>query len=208
MKLPTRRRLVLFAGVTAIAIAALAVSPPGRGVLFHVSPIRWTGEAPRLAALLKLTPGMAVADIGAGGGAMALEIAATIGPAGRIFVTERTPEQRARLAERATAHPHTVVIEALDDQTNLPDACCDAIYLRFVWHHLGNPEVYARSLARALKPGGRLAIIDFSPGAFFHLDADHGVSADEVTRVMTSAGFTVEHRDDRWGRAFAVGFKR
>ena len=191
-----RRRLVQFTGVAAVAVAALALSPPGRDVLFHLSPIKWTGEAPRLADLLKLTPGMpgkVVADIGAGDGAMALEIAATLGPSGRMFITERTAEQRARLLDRTRALPDAVVIEALDDRPNLPDACCDAIYMRFGWHHLNNPEAYARSLVQALRRGTARDHY-FSPGAFFKWKRPWR----QRTRIaVRRPPVRVERRDDR-----------
>lgn len=206
MRTRVRRRLTVSAALIALALAALAVSPFGRGIIFHLSPVTWTGEPGRLAALLHLTPGMAVADIGAGDGAMALEVAKVVGPTGRLFVTERRADQRLRLAQRLSHIPNASIAVALDDRPNLPDACCDAIYLRMVWHHLGNRPDYARSLVRALRPGGRLVVIDFSPAAFFHLEPDHGVSVDVVIADLTAAGFSVEHRDDRWGRAFAISF--
>lgn len=95
MRLPNRRRVALFTGGLALAALAFALSPFGRGVFFHLAPLDWTGEASRLARMLNLTPGRVVADIGAGRGDMAIEISGMVGPAGRVFVTERTAEQRA-----------------------------------------------------------------------------------------------------------------
>jgi SAM-dependent methyltransferase len=47
--------------------------------------------------------------------------------------------------------------------TNWPAGCCDAILLRNVFHYLTEPAAMIRSLAASLKPGGRLAIVDFPP---------------------------------------------
>jgi SAM-dependent methyltransferase len=45
----------------------------------------------------------------------------------------------------------------------LPDSCCDAMFMRDVYHHVTAPEAFNRSLFASLKPGGRLAILDFRP---------------------------------------------
>jgi SAM-dependent methyltransferase len=187
----------------------LAATPLGRDVLFHAVPIRWTGEAERLAAALRLAPGGAFADIGAGDGALAVELARHVGSGGRAFATERTSEQRQRIAKRATrAGVALTVIEAADGATNLPDACCDAITMRMVLHHVGEPEPFARDLRRSVRRGGRVGIIDFAPGALPHLADDHGVGADRVIEAFTAAGFVVEASVDRWGgRTFLIVFR-
>lgn len=183
--------------------------PLGRDVLFHALPIRWTGEAERLAAALNLSPGHTVADIGAGEGALVVELARHVGARGRAFASERTPEQRQRIAERASRSGVAVsVIDAADRATNLPDACCHAVTMRMVLHHVGEPEIFARDLRRSLRSGGRVGIVDFAPGALPHLADDHGVGPDRVIDAFTAAGFAVEARDDRWGgRTFLIVFR-
>jgi hypothetical protein len=59
------------------------------------------------------------------------------------------------------------VIEGAAASANLPAACCDAIFLRHVYHHLGDYGAFNKSLQSALKPGGRLAIIDFEEPDYF-----------------------------------------
>ena len=63
----------------------------------------------------------------------------------------------------ATNLTNVTVLEGAARSTNLPDACCDAIFMRDVYHHLTSPADINRSLLAALKPGGRLAVIDFEP---------------------------------------------
>jgi SAM-dependent methyltransferase len=58
---------------------------------------------------------------------------------------------------------NVVVLEGAESSTNLPSACCDAIFLRDAYHHLTRPQEFDASLLAALKPGGRLAIMDFPP---------------------------------------------
>jgi len=195
------KRIVLAsAAVVAGGATLFAVTPLGRDLLFHAVPMRWTGEAARLAVALKVGAGNAIADIGAGSGALAVELAAIVGPAGRMFATERLPEQRQRISDRAaSAGAAITVVEAADTATGLPDACCDAITMRMVMHHIGDPAAFARDLRRSIRPGGRVGVIDFAAGALPHLAHDHGVSPEQVAAHFTAAGFRVEQRQSNWG---------
>jgi SAM-dependent methyltransferase len=81
--------------------------------------------------------------------------------------------------------------------THLPDACCDAIFLRDVYHHVGNTEAFNRSLRGSLKSAGRLAIIDFAPEPGSALPAGvptnrggHGILPELVVQEVTQVGFT------------------
>jgi ubiquinone/menaquinone biosynthesis C-methylase UbiE len=189
--------------VVAVALggaAVFAATPLGRDLTFHVLPLRWTGEAGRLAAVLRIGPGSAVADVGAGSGALIVELSRIAGSNGRAFASERTASQRAAIASRARgAGVAVTIVEAADDGTSLPDACCDAITMRMVMHHIADPPAFARDVRRALRPGGRVGIIDFAPGALPHLAADHGVSAAQVIAQFGTAGFEVADRNDHWG---------
>jgi SAM-dependent methyltransferase len=206
----TLRKLALTgAAIVLGGTAVFAVTPLGRDLLFHVLPVNWTGEATRLGAALGIRPGSAIADIGAGNGALIVELAKLVGPEGAAFATERTPEQRQRITDRATsAGVRVSVVEAADRSTHLPDGCCDAITMRMVMHHIADPETFARDLRRSLRRGGRVGILDFAPGAMPHLTSDHGSDPAGVVAAFTSAGFSVQSRDDRWGgRTFLIVFR-
>jgi ubiquinone/menaquinone biosynthesis C-methylase UbiE len=193
-----RRRLVaLVAGVVLVAVLVLAWPT----LAFHLLPPAWTGEATRLVAVLELAPGSTVADFGAGDGTMAVEVARAVGSRGIVYATELGEEQRSEISDAARDAGLTQVrvIAALDRATGLPDGCCDAVYLRTVLHHIDDQRAYASELRRALKPAGRLAIIDFGPGALFHLAGDHGVTPEQAIAAMTGAGFRLERRVDDWG---------
>jgi ubiquinone/menaquinone biosynthesis C-methylase UbiE len=189
------------AGIVALVlwIAAIVVWP----LLFHAVPIAWTGEAARLTRLLAVSKGSVVADIGAGGGGMAAEMARSVGPSGRVYASELSDDARKRIAARALRlgpeHAPMEVVAAQADGTNLPPACCDAIYLRNVFHHIDDADTFAAAIVEALRPAARVAIIDFPPGALpFHGD-DHGVGQAAVVKSFEKAGVTLEQRIDRWG---------
>ena len=122
-------------------------------------------EVPELAKLLNLKPGMTVADVGAGFGAWTVRFAKLVGPDGRVFATDIGAAQLASLREYTAREGlrNVTVIEGAPDSTNLPEQCCDAILIRDAYHHLTQPAAILASMRAALKPGGRLAVIDFAP---------------------------------------------
>ena len=121
-------------------------------------------DSARLVEVLRIEPGNAVADIGAGSGGLAERMAQAVGREGRMYATEVNPQRLDDLRTLARgSDPNIVVVEGAPAQANLPDGCCDAIYMRHVYHHFGEPASMNASLYRALKPGGKLAVIDFRP---------------------------------------------
>jgi cyclopropane fatty-acyl-phospholipid synthase-like methyltransferase len=122
-------------------------------------------EVPRLVEVLQLEPGMTVADVGAGFGAWTMRFARWTGPQGRVFASDIGAAQLTALrgsVQRERLN-NVTVIEAGVNTTNLPPLCCDAILIRDAYHHFTSPDEIVRSLAASLKPGGRLAVIDFPP---------------------------------------------
>jgi ubiquinone/menaquinone biosynthesis C-methylase UbiE len=122
-------------------------------------------EVRRLVPLLRLEPGMSIADVGAGLGAWSVRFAHWTGTSGRVYATEIAEEPLAilRTVVAKGALSNVTVIRGAAGSTNLPDACCNAILMRNVFHYVTEPASMIRSLAASLKPGGRLAIVDFPP---------------------------------------------
>ena len=120
-------------------------------------------EVRRLASLLKLEPGMKIADVGAGLGAWAMRFAQWTGPSGHVYATELDEEMLALLPSVFARErlANVTVVKGAIASTNLPASCCDAILTRNVYHYLTDPGAMNRSFAAALKRGGRLAIVDF-----------------------------------------------
>jgi ubiquinone/menaquinone biosynthesis C-methylase UbiE len=136
---------------------------------------------------------MSVADVGAGFGAWTMRLSRWIGPAGRVYATDVGAQQLAALRDAATREKleNVTVIEGGPGATNLPAQCCDAILIRDAYHHFTQPDALVRSVAASLKPGGRLAIVDFPPRAKSEVPAGvpanrggHGVPPEVVEREV------------------------
>jgi precorrin-6B methylase 2 len=153
-------------------------------------------EVPQLAELLALKPGMTVADVGAGFGAWTTRLSRWIGPSGRVYATDIGAAQLAQLRQSVEKEKLTnvTVIEGAVGSTNLPAGCCDAILIRDAYHHLTEPDAIIRSFAAALKPGGRLAVVDFPPRPNSEVPAGvradrggHGVPPEIVVKEVGAA---------------------
>jgi len=149
-------------------------------------------EIGRLAELMGWKAGTVVADIGAGG---------------RVYATEIDAKKIAALKSEVAKRKlgNVMVVESKEADTNLPAGCCDAIFLRRVYHHLTKPVEFDAGLVRSLKSGGRLAIIDFPARA--GLDpvegvpsnrGGHGIPQKIVVEELTAAGLKVEKIVGDW----------
>jgi ubiquinone/menaquinone biosynthesis C-methylase UbiE len=175
-------------------------------------------DAARLTKALELTPGQTVADIGAGSGELTVALARVVGATGRLYATE-LEDDRIRAIRRAAVSArlkNVTVLEAHATRTNLEDHCCDALVLRLVYHHIKDPVSMNPSLYRSLKPGGRLAIIDFRPDSTESADPSrraegeqHGVTPSTVVRELRAAGFELVTVDEATGtRRYLVVMRR
>jgi ubiquinone/menaquinone biosynthesis C-methylase UbiE len=156
-------------------------------------------EVERLSELVAFRPGMTVADVGAGKGRMAALVARRLGAAGRLYATE-IEAGKVEAIRRAAAEDgsgNIIAVHSGPRSTGLSDGCCDVVYMRRVYHHFSDREAMLRGLHAAVRPGGRLAVIDLpSPRWLFFLR--HGIRADDLIRHLTSAGFVLERRVDGW----------
>ncbi len=212
-----RRRRRLVVGIF------LVVAAVGLGAFLFPTQRRTEQEAARIAEAVNLKPGWTVADVGAGDGRFTVELARRVGLHGRLLATEIEAKSLAEIqAAAASAGLRNVtVLEGGERETNLPEACCEAILLRDVYHHITQPAAINASLFRALRPGGTLVVIDFEPGELLTLIAGkvkgvpadrggHGIPRGLLIREMTAAGFhTVREIPDwSWPGGYCVVFRR
>jgi ubiquinone/menaquinone biosynthesis C-methylase UbiE len=134
------------------------------GAAWLERPEREAEEAPsRAIRALDIRPGQVVADIGAGSGYYAVRLAKAVGPTSRVYATDIQPEMLALIKRRidATPMPNIELVLGTPTDTRLPDGAIDLALMVDVYHELAEPQVFLRSVKRALKPGGRLVLIEF-----------------------------------------------
>jgi ubiquinone/menaquinone biosynthesis C-methylase UbiE len=164
-------------------------------------------EITRLAELTQWKAGTIVADVGAGDGTYSFVAAEKVGSSGRVYATEIDTKKLNNLRAEATKRKleNIIIVEGTADDTKLPSSCCDTIFLRHVYHHLTKPQEFDRNLARSLKPGAFLAIIDFPPRPNLapvegvpKNRSGHGIPEKVMVEELTTAGLQLEKVIDDW----------
>ena len=171
-------------------------------------------DTSKLIEVLELTPGDVVAEIGAGSGDLTVAIAKHVAPSGRVYTSELGSDRLAKLRHAIAKGGATnvEVVEGRAADANLEAGCCEAVFMRNVYHHFADPAMMNASIFRALKPGARVAIIDFAPRNNAPVgppgqrgdNAAHGVNTDIVAAELKAAGFEIVTTEDRGQRWFLV----
>lgn len=112
---------------------------------------------------MALKPGEVVADVGAGTGLFSVLLAEAVGSDGRVYAVDISQELLDHIENRATEAGVKNLKGVLCDQTSskLEPASCDVIFICDTYHHIEHPEPYMKDILAALKPGGRLYVVDF-----------------------------------------------
>ncbi|HET9454005.1 MAG TPA: methyltransferase domain-containing protein [Gemmatimonadaceae bacterium] len=141
-----------------------------------------------------ITPGMHVADLGAGPGFFTLPLADRVGPGGVVYATDISPEMLAALKNRGVPG-HVTLLHAGENTIPIPDAAVDVALLAFVLHELLHPAAFLREVQRILRRDGRLVVLEWIP-------QDDGMGppigeriSETATRaLLESVGYTVVDR--------------
>jgi predicted methyltransferase len=158
-------------------------------------------------------PGMAVADVGAGTGLFTLMFAQAVKPGGRVYAVDISQAFIEHIRQSAKARGLDNVTAVLTDgtETNLPDASVDLVYMSDTYHHFEHPGETLQSIRKALRPGGRMVVIDFEriPGVTSPQRIQH-VRADKQTaiREIEAAGFRLIEEKKLMRENYFVVFQR
>jgi cyclopropane fatty-acyl-phospholipid synthase-like methyltransferase len=149
----------------------------------------------RVIAALALRPGMRVADIGAGTGYFSMRLARVEGVS--VFAVDIEPAMIDHLKKRASAEQLTNVTPLLAGAAspNLPSPV-DVVLVVDTYHHLPNRPVYFRELRKSLKPGARIAIVDFRKDAPEGPPAHFRFTPQQIESEMKEAGYRLEAAHD------------
>jgi len=156
---------------------------------------------------LRLQADARIADLGAGTGYFAARLANML-PRGRVYAVDIEPDMVRYLDARAKREGlgNMLALEGKPDDPRLP-AKVDMVLLVDVYHHIEDRARYFRRLRLSLRPGGRIAIVDF------RLDSPEGppraarIAPETVTAEMKTAGYAVAAEHDFLPRQYFLVFR-
>lgn len=143
---------------------------------------------------LGLSPGNVVCDLGTGPGTFAIPLARAVGPGGRVHAIDVEPRMLEVLARRVREAGVGNVVAHLgaEEGISLPAEPCDLVLLVNVLHHFPDPAEALRRLATALRPGGRIANVDFHEQDLpVGPPPDHKLSRADFLSAAAEAGLVV-----------------
>lgn len=151
----------------------------------------------KVIAALGLQPGNLVADLGAGGGYFTFRLAQEVAPNGKVYAVDVDRDMVALIAERAKKDASSIVeaVLARPDDPALP-APVDVVFTSNTYHHIDNRVAYFANLRKYLRPGGRVAIIDFDRRAWLEGLLRHYTPKEFIQREMEQAGYVLQASDD------------
>ena len=144
------------------------------------------GEAARVIGWLGVRPGMTVADIGAGAGYYTVRLAAAVGPGGRVLAQDVMGDYLVRLQARVTKARLGNVSVGLGEpgDPRLPPRSVDAAVMIHMYHEIQQPFALLANLVPALRPGGRLGIVDVDDAT-----ERHGTPRATLECELAAAGY-------------------
>ena len=220
-------RWQLGGGLLVLLAATLAAQMPGthpvsgrqyapvmgwQGVNWLERPERMEEEEPDLAlSILQIPKGATVADIGAGSGYMTLKMAQRVGPTGRVFANDLQPQMLEilgrRLADRRITN--VTLVQGTVDDPKLPPASIDMALMVDVYHELSRPQEMLRHIRDALKPGGRLVLLEYrKEDPSIPIRPEHKMSVAEAKLELEAEGFKLSRVDDELPRQHVLIFTK
>lgn len=165
----------------------------------------------RVMKALEIKPGETIADLGSGPGYFTLRFARAIGPKGKVFAVDISPDMLAYLKKQARA-AHLMNIDpilAKPDNPELPPHSVDMIFICDTLHHISSRAQYYPLLLRALKPNGRLVNIDFYKRTLPVGPPEHmKIAKPEMIKEAEAAGFHLARQFSFLEYQYFLVFKR
>lgn len=151
----------------------------------------------RVIESLEIEPGDRIADLGAGGGYFTFRLADATGPTGKVYATDVDEGMIEYLNEKAKKDGYENVEAILGEYHDplLPEDGVDLIFTSNTYHHLENRTAYFDNARKYLRPGGRVAIIEYN-GEGFSLLQGHATAPELIRDELEAAGFRLAQDHD------------
>jgi ubiquinone/menaquinone biosynthesis C-methylase UbiE len=155
--------------------------------------------------------GLTVADLGAGSGYFTVRLAARTGANGRVYATDLQPEMLKLLASRLARENvrNVTLVQGAVDDPKLAPASIDLVLMVDVYHEFSEPQKMLRGIRAALKPGGRLVLLEYrKEDPDVPIRFEHKMSVAEAKMELQAEGFTLATVDSRLPRQHILIFSK
>ena len=175
-------------------------------------PERIEEEQPdRALDVLKIAKGAVVADVGAGSGYMTAKLASRVGPAGKVYAVDIQPEML-RLLGLRLKQQNIVNVVPVQGEVNDPRLPADTLDLELmvdVYHEFSEPQTMLRHLRAALKPDGRLVLLEYrKEDPSIPIRPEHKMSVSEAKQELEAEGFTLSQVNESLPRQHILVFTK
>jgi SAM-dependent methyltransferase len=157
-------------------------------------------EPERMLDALDLKPGMTVADVGAGVGYTSARIAKRVGPTGKVLSSDIQPEMIRMLKQnikRLKLDDIITPITCTAEDPKLPQGEVDLVIMVDVYHECTHPVETLQGIRKALKPDGRLVLVEFrAEDPEVPILPEHKMSVEQALRELEPQGFSLSRRHD------------
>jgi len=175
-------------------------------------PERIEEEQPdRALDVLKIAKGAVVADVGAGSGYMTAKLASRVGPVGKVYAVDIQPEML-RLLGLRLKQQNILNVLPVQGEVNDPRLPADTLDLELmvdVYHEFSEPQTMLRHLRAALKPDGRLVLLEYrKEDPSIPIRPDHKMSVSEAKLELEAEGFTLSQVNESLPRQHILVFTK
>jgi arsenite methyltransferase len=145
----------------------------------------------RVIQSLQIRPGATIVDLGAGSGYFSFLLAQAAGPAGKVYAVDIDKDMMELVAQKAKERGarNVEVILGSPEDPMLPESSIDLVFTANTYHHIDNRVRYFSALRKALRPEGRVAVIDFDRRSWWAGLLNHYTSGESIIREMEQAGY-------------------
>ena len=172
------------------------IAPATENAPFFNRPQRDKEERPeQLLSALQIRPGATVADIGSGTGYFTWRLAQHVGRQGKVYAVDVQQSMLDLTKAAVAAHKLSNVeyVLATESSPRLPERSVDFVFIAYAYHEFGDPDAVMAAIRRALKPGGRVLVLEYAKESNIAPASPlHKMSFEEIRREIQPMGFVID----------------
>jgi ubiquinone/menaquinone biosynthesis C-methylase UbiE len=154
----------------------------------------------RMLQELHVKPGQVICDMGCGNGFYSLKLAQLTGKSGKVYAVDIQQEMLDMLKQRTKKAKLENVVPLLGTETDarLPENSIDLMLMVDVYHEFSRPEAMLKAIRKSLKPGGRIALVEFrAEDDNVPIKPEHKMSKKQILKEFTANGLKLDGQFDK-----------